>query len=302
MTKLVRRAPYDAKNSWTHASLLFKAAVAEGLITASPCASLDKRSLFKGKTPPRQRALSDEELQAFWTASGALDTPYQQFFRLLALTGVRLNELARARWPEVNPDLRAALREAARAGVPVNWAALPDDSKTWVVPKERFKSSRPHSVELSDGACAIVATLPRYSGSADYLFSTTGGSKPINGLSKAKKRLDARMLEHLRAAAVSRDEDPQQVQHAGWVLHDLRRTLRTNLAKLRVPFEVAETVLGHTLGGIHATYNIHTYQTEQREALTKWARRLCEITTPTPPAPSTATNVVACSPKQARSN
>ena len=59
--------------------------------------------------------------------------------------------------------------------------------------------------------------------------------------------------------------------------HDLRRTLRTRLAELGVSDVVAERVLGHKLQGILGVYNRHSYDTEKRQALALWERRLSAI-------------------------
>ncbi len=40
-----------------------------------------------------------------------------------------------------------------------------------------------------------------------------------------------------------------------WTAHDLRRTVRTELARLGCPTSVAEAVLGHSPKGIEGTYN-----------------------------------------------
>lgn len=299
--KLKAKAPFDAKNAFQHASGIFKAAVFQDLIAVSPLASVDKKQLFpKGTFKPRQRALTDEEVRAFWAASEQLGSPYRELFRLLLLTGARLNELAKARWSELDPLLRKALRDAR--GASVNWrTVVPDDIKTLTIPAIRFKSDREHVMQFSNDACAIVEQLRRYPG-GEFMFSTTLGALPINGLSKSKQRLDALMLQYLRDAAARRDEDPARVELPPWVNHDLRRTVRTNLAALQVRFEVAETVLGHTLGGLHATYNVHTYAPEQREALELWAARLREITRPhAPTVGTTAHNIVALKQRKAPS-
>ena len=65
---------------------------------------------------PRQRTLSDEEVFALWRASGRLGYPAGPIYRLLLLTGCRLNEIADAKWSELHPELRRVLREAARVG------------------------------------------------------------------------------------------------------------------------------------------------------------------------------------------
>ena len=65
-------------------------------------------------------------------------------------------------------------------------------------------------------------------------------------------------------------------------LHDIRRTVRTRLASLRIADEVAEMIIGHGRKGIQRVYDQHTYETEMREALDLWAARLRDIVTPPP--------------------
>ena len=60
-------------------------------------------------------------------------------------------------------------------------------------------------------------------------------------------------------------------------LHDLRRTLRTGLAELGIPFEVAERVLNHAMPGLEAVYNRHNYLGEKRRALALWAEHVLAI-------------------------
>ena len=292
MTKLIARGAYDAKNAYLHLSVMLKQAVSEDLISVSPCASIDKKALFRGRIKPRQRALTPEELQAFWAGTGKLGAPYREVFRLLLLTGARLNEIAKARWVELDPGLRQALR----AGPPVDWLTVPAEIKVLRVPAIRFKSNREHVIRLSGDALTIIEQLWR-DRSGEFLFRSTAA------LSTAKARLDAHMLEHLRSLAEDRGEDPAKVELAPWITHDLRRVVRSGLAALGVRFEVAENILGHSIGGLHATYNIHTYDVEQREALEKWAARVREIVTPQPPAPtvdSVAQGNVVSLPKQRR--
>ncbi len=62
-----------------------------------------------------------------------------------------------------------------------------------------------------------------------------------------------------------------------WTPHDLRRTLRTRLAEIGIDDVVAERVLGHKLQGIMAVYNRHGYDTEKRQSLEHWAKKLRQI-------------------------
>ncbi len=53
----------------------------------------------------------------------------------------------------------------------------------------------------------------------------------------------------------------------GWVLHDLRRTGCTLLADLEVLDGTAKRVLGHSRGGLMASYNISRHRKQKTAAL-----------------------------------
>jgi integrase len=64
---------------------------------------------------------------------------------------------------------------------------------------------------------------------------------------------------------------------------DLRRTIRTLLATLGCPNEIAEAALGHVQPGIIGVYNRHTYDRERREWLAQLSHRLEDIAATYPP-------------------
>jgi Phage integrase family. len=104
----------------------------------------------------------------------------------------------------------------------------------------------------------MVQLPPR--GVGPYVFSTTCGRRPLGGFGKPTERL--------RKTTGTR----------GWRLHDLRRTMRTRLASLRVPEQVAELVIGHGKRGLARVYDQHRYVSEMREALELWALEVGRIT------------------------
>jgi integrase len=65
-----------------------------------------------------------------------------------------------------------------------------------------------------------------------------------------------------------------------FVVHDLRRTLRTGLSRLGVREEIAEAALGHTKGGIVGVYDVHRFEAEVGEALQKWCDHLDALQAP----------------------
>ena len=59
--------------------------------------------------------------------------------------------------------------------------------------------------------------------------------------------------------------------------HDLRRTGRTGLARLGIKIDIAERVLNHARERMEATYDLHEYIDEKREALERWAKYLADL-------------------------
>jgi integrase len=64
---------------------------------------------------------------------------------------------------------------------------------------------------------------------------------------------------------------------ADFRIHDIRRTVRTNLAEMGVRREVAEAILNHKQDRMGETYNRHSYQLEMRDALQRWADKLDSV-------------------------
>ena len=135
----------------------------------------------------------------------------------------------------------------------------------WQLSGDRTKNEQPRTIPLSKQAVAILASLPAFSG--PFIFSTTGGARPISGFTKLK-----------RAA-----RPPPWGSHFGnWTLHDFRRTMRTHLSALPISGTVAELMIGHKQRGIRAVYDRFAYLDEQRSGFELWAARLRDIVEPPP--------------------
>jgi integrase len=145
----------------------------------------------------------------------------------------------------------------------MRWSEVDFDKKLWTIPAERMKGDRAHEVPLAPEALALIEQLPRFSG-GESVFTTTGGAKPVNGFSKAKARMD-------KLSGV-----------ASWVIHDLRRTMRTHLSALPVQDLVRELVIAHARPGLHKVYDQYSFQDEKRRCLELWEARLLSIFDPPP--------------------
>ena len=123
----------------------------------------------------------------------------------------------------------------------------------WVIPADRYKSRRPQLVPLPDAMIDIIERL-HYKKNGRFALSLNGGEKPYSNVTKPKSTVD-------KAAEVT-----------GWTWHDLRRTCRTGLSRLGIREDIAERVIGHSVGGrLGATYNFYEFAGEKRQALEAWA-------------------------------
>jgi integrase len=57
-----------------------------------------------------------------------------------------------------------------------------------------------------------------------------------------------------------------------WTVHDIRRSVATHMARMGVPQEHIERVLGHVVQGVAGTYNRYSYMDEKRAALEAWGK------------------------------
>jgi integrase len=216
-------------------------------LESSPCDRLRPKDVVGVGKTIRKRVLNDPELRALWRATepAHMAYPFGPMYRLLAITGQRKSEVAEARWDEF--DL---------------------EEKLWEIPADRMKADAPHVVPLCNLALQVLESLPKFD-RGTYLFSTTFGVKPVSGFSKAKTRLDASMREQLGTL------EP-------FVVHDIRRTVRTRLSAAPVENHVRELVIGHQQQGLHKVYDQHAYLEEKRLALDWWAAKLRDIVEPAP--------------------
>jgi integrase len=138
----------------------------------------------------------------------------------------------------------------------MQWGELDLEKRLWTLPRERVKNDRRHEVPLSPQAVATIQALPRIS---DRFVFSTNAESPVNDFGKNKGRLD-------ELSGVS-----------DWVLHDLRRTVASGMARLGISLSVIEKVLNHVSGsfaGIVGVYQRHEFADEKRAALEKWAEHV----------------------------
>jgi integrase len=182
----------------------------------------------------RERVLNDSELAAVWRACD--DNDFGRIVKLLILTGCRREEIGGLRWTEI--DLETGVL---------------------TIPGNRTKNHRTHVLGLPSIAIAILRLVPRREG-REFVFG--GGGRGFSAWSYSTMGL------HTRISAAEGSMLPH------WVLHDLRRTVRTGMGKLGIAPHIAERVINHAKGGIEAIYDRHRYEDEIKSALAIWAEHV----------------------------
>ena len=217
---------------------LFGWAIGQDIIDQSPCVGIEKPA----QETPRDRLLTDVEINRVWAACDKIGQPYGSFLKFVLLTGVR----------------RAEAGNATRSEI---------DGEVWVVPARRQKSGVDHAVPLARMATEILESMPK---AGAYLFKSTQNDGPMRAFADFKERLDKIIAADGQGAM------------APWTVHDLRRVVRSGLSALRIDKDISEKVLGHVPEGLRRTYDRYSYLDEKRAALEAWARRLQSIVDPAP--------------------
>jgi integrase len=159
--------------------------------------------------------LSDTELHRF--VHGLADVVRTEVRRrtlmVLLLTAVRRGSLAQAEWREfdfINAE--------------------------WHIPAEHDKERRAHIVPLIAWATEELLALKHLSRGSNYVLPKRRKNQ-VDRSSSAQ--LISRSVTRLRARF-------QVIDIAPFTPHDIRRTVRTQLAKLGVSEDIAERVLNHS--------------------------------------------------------
>jgi integrase len=207
-------------------------------------ALLAKASLAQAKvkltSTPGKRVLSESELMQMinWLPNSAYPMNVKNVLRLTLWIGCRTGEVCSIAWQDINLD-------------------------NGTIHLRETKSESERHVQLSQQAIQFLQSLNTKTG--QFVFPSKLTRKPIQqsalNLAAGKLRKSGKMLDIPL-----------------WTPHDLRRTVRTGLARLGCPNEGAEAVLGHSRKGIEDTYDLYRYDKECKVWLQKWADYLDTLT------------------------
>lgn len=241
LDRIVQRgSPVMANRTASLLGQMFKYGIHRAIVDDSPV-----RLLFRpgGKEKSRRRVLSEMELIAFMNRlnDACPSKTYRHALTLLLLTLQRRSELVLAEWNEFDFDER-----------------------TWRIPDSHAKNRQGHIVPLTDRAIAELQALRELAAGSRFVMPNLTKTGPANP--SLLTGYVARSLHRFRRIGI-----------AAFTPHDLRRTARTELARIGIPSHVAERLLNHNKEPIEGTYNLYEYLAEKRLALERWEMRLSQL-------------------------
>lgn len=134
------------------------------------------------------------------------------------------------------------------------WAEWDLKKWVWTVPKEHSKGATKILRPVPEAMRPLIEELYRQHKDSGLLLGEIKESSAVS----AWGRLVWGRLGHIEP----------------WSLHDIRRTFATKLNDLGVAPHVVEQLLGHTMPGVMAVYNLSQYMPEKLVALNIWCERL----------------------------
>jgi integrase len=226
---------------------MFNFALDNDLVDRNPAARL---KMLEEKS--RDRVLTDAEIVEVWQAAGKLAQPAGPLVRMLLLTGQRRSEISDLAWAEVD-----------------------DAEKLLLIPAERMKAGLAHEIPLPPAALALLDEVPKFEPPRTYVFASPHRKDAaVNSFSQIKSDLDRLILD------ARKEKDPEAVAMPAWRFHDLRRTMRSGLARFGISPDIAERVLSHLPAGVQAVYDRHQYREQKRQAIATWCNHVAALLDP----------------------
>jgi integrase len=245
-------APTVANDARRHIKKIFDYGIVLQEIEISPAAQIDHKIVGHDESA-RDRSLSLGEFKKLYRS---IEHAREWFGRdneitiaLLLMLGVRKGELIGAKWSEFD---------------------LTGDWPTWTIPKARTKTRKigkpkDFTIPLPAQAADLFKELEIRACGSDWVLPA--------------RRRGVRKLGHISGDTINRImEDLDTGIDLHFTIHDLRRTMRSCLSALGVPFAVAERALNHKLPGLAETYDQHDFFEQRADALQRWADTLDVLT------------------------
>lgn len=253
--QIASKVPGSARNVMKFGRQMFKYACRQEWAEIQPFQEITA-SVPKIAPKTDDRHLDDDEIVKAWEeiSKGPSSTEVKRALKLILVTAQRPGEVAQIHRDQIK-------------------------DRWWTIPAEvAGKNEREHRVYLTDTALELIGQ------GKGYIFSSGRGKRghiSENTLSQAINRgyLDEDVVKVVGNRKIKARKEPYFGMKP-WSPHDLRRTARTNMARVGITDEVGEEVINHIKPGIVGVYNKYRYDNEKKDALLKWEALLLDILSP----------------------
>jgi integrase len=207
------------------------------------------RTFFRWTTKPPRRYLKHSPMEGY-------EAPGKDGKRSRILTDAELVSVWKASGEGSRRVFRLLILWGTRSAETTHLARGWRENDVLTIPGEYTKNGRDHAIPILTRAETVLATSPP----GDWYFPGQKGDTIKPGSLHALRR------------DVQKDSGVK-----GWGAHDLRRTFRSNMARLGVPKNISEILLNHAPATLDEIYDGYTYLPEKREALAKYEAFLLKL-------------------------
>lgn len=223
---------------------------------------VESTAVFEQGENVRNRVYNEDEIKELWEFWETRPEPIQSVYKMLLLTGQRLNEVLSLKWSDIEVAKRCKRLKIDHEG-----RAIPEPFlvNVWTVSVEQQKTGKhtnmAHEIPLSDLAYEIIQNLKPLSGKSEYVFeSQRKKGHPLSSLNSTDKMIK------------------KKTTVTDFRIHDLRRTFATKTEESGIDFSVIKKVLNHKDGDVTSRhYTWYDYMDKKAEAISRWSFRLQSI-------------------------
>lgn len=254
--------PTIANDALSYCKQLFNHAIKLDMISVNPAVAFSIRDAG-GMENSRERILSIEEIdtvfRVFRDHTSIMTRENYLAMALLLVLGVRKGELIGAMWKDFDFA-----------------------NRTWTITPDRTKTKSGVVIPLPEPVLSWLSELSVRACGSEFVF-------PSRRASKRRAYISDDTLNHALSKLFGQKVDSKKEAYPDilgasgiphFVVHDLRRTCRSLLAKNGVAPHIAERCLNHKLKGIEGIYDRYDYLEERRQALAQLADQISPLVGP----------------------
>lgn len=241
--KVKRTSPYQVPILLAQVRQMYAFAIRRKILDENPLLGISAWKDFHIVSKPVERVLDDDELRLLMDYVDHLKVKLPRDalnIELAMLFGCRMGELMKARIEHFD-------------FFNMTWTVPPENHKTGK------KTKKPIIRPILSESKPIIEKLISMSNDGEHLITSPKSKKPL------KNNYWMHWPDKMNRWLERNGREPL----AEWTMHDLRRTMRTNISRFTAP-HIAEIMLGHTLPKIWGTYDQYGYIDEQRESYQMW--------------------------------